>query len=88
MDRWAARLPFGDEYERCVSVEWLSEGGWVGTCDGTGGPNGIAQRGGGPDAGTTGQQRRQLVLDVDGGGPVLRLASPEVTLRWTGGAED
>jgi hypothetical protein len=25
MDKWAGRLPLGDCYERCVSMEWLQE---------------------------------------------------------------
>jgi hypothetical protein len=25
MEKWSARLPLGDIYERCVSLEWLQE---------------------------------------------------------------
>jgi hypothetical protein len=25
MEKWTTRLPLGEEYERCVSTEWLEE---------------------------------------------------------------
>lgn len=29
MEKWSARLPLGDIYERCVSVEWLQENQFI-----------------------------------------------------------
>jgi hypothetical protein len=95
MERWAARLPLGKDYERCVSIEWLYEGGWmmVGPTMGSGNnkkTNGVTVQS--TDTADEGihDLHGQIVLDDscsgddddDAEGPVLRLALPDTVLQW------